>query len=127
MSRIEDVLYADSLARTPSQPKKSNRKLSMDSSPLPPKSPKPSPEEVEDLNSAETPTSKTLLDFMGWNIVQGESDANKKETKLDAESYINKEESDKLMSKPALISTKKFSYLEKIENLSGLRSPTARH
>lgn len=127
MSRIEDVLYADSLTRAPSQPKKSNRKLSMDSSPLPPKSPKPSSEEVEDLNSSETPTSKTLLDFMGWNIAQGENDANKNETKLDEENYINTEESDKLLSKPAIITTKKFSYLEKIENLSGLRSPTARH
>lgn len=118
MSRIEDVLYADSLTgQTPSHTKKSNRKLSIDSSPLPPKSPNP-PEELD----PETPNSKTLSDFMGWNIVEGETGAKKNEK----ESSCN-EESDKLMSKPALISTKKFSYLEKIENLGGLRSPTARH
>lgn len=123
MSRIEDVLYADSLTgQAPSQTKKSNRKLSIDSSPLPPKSQNPLEELDEDFNSAETPNSRTLSDFMGWNIAEGETGAKKNETESNC-----KEENDKLMSKPALITTKKFSYLEKIENFSGLRSPTARH
>jgi len=62
----------------------------------------------------EMPTSMTLLDFMGWNLDQGESDANKD---VDA----------KVLSKPAnIVTNKKFSYIERLENLGCTRSPTAR-
>ncbi|KAK6158933.1 hypothetical protein DH2020_006247 [Rehmannia glutinosa] len=69
MSRIQDVLYADSLAQDPSLAVVT-WKQSMDSIPSPTLSSFPSPsEEAEKLSSAaETPTSMTLSDFMGWNL-----------------------------------------------------------
>lgn len=70
MSRIEDVIYANSLVQDPSL-------LECSSSSRPPaavmsetvgpmKFPNPE-EEIEKLNSMETPTSMTLSDFMGWH------------------------------------------------------------
>lgn len=105
MSKIEDVLYADYKAQS-SSPVVSD-KSQTDSEPW--RSPIPkSPvtrEEVDKLVSAETPTSMTLSDFMGWNP-----------------------DADKAMHKPPLSPTpKKVSYLERLENLTSLRSPTDRH
>ncbi|KAM2965702.1 hypothetical protein FF1_026228 [Malus domestica] len=106
MSMIEDVLYADSQARKSS----SNMRLSMDS---------------RDGGDA-TPT-KTLFEFMDWNAEMEENDIDNDSSAGNKESCFN-EDSDKIMSKPpASINTKRFSYLEKLEKLSGLRSPTARH
>ncbi|PRQ46533.1 putative PRONE domain-containing protein [Rosa chinensis] len=109
MSMIDDVLYADKKTRT----EKSNRRLSVDSY---------ASEDPDRLSCTGTPSSKTLFEFMGWNQLE-ETDVDKN----NKESYY-KEDSDKIMSKPPLaVSTKRFSYLEKLEKLSGLRSPTARH
>ncbi|KAM1201510.1 hypothetical protein ACFX2J_017601 [Malus domestica] len=106
MSMIEDVLYADTQARK----SLSNMTHSMDSR--------------EDGDA--TPT-KTLFEFMGWNAETEENDMEKDSSAGNKESYF-KEDSEKIMSKPpASINTKRFSYLEKLEKLSGLRSPTARH
>ncbi|KAK4481219.1 hypothetical protein RD792_012102 [Penstemon davidsonii] len=112
MSRIDDVLYADSLALESVSPKTTSKE-SMDSTPSP-----IGEEEVEKLKSTPgTPSSMTLFDFMGWNLDPQETD-NKK-------SYSdNNLEEEKIMTKP--IHIKKFSYIDKIE-MSGLRSPTARH
>ncbi|OVA20336.1 PRONE domain [Macleaya cordata] len=127
-SRIEDVLYADSLTQNPSLAN-SARRLSMDLTPSAPglvKFPDPE-EEIEKLNSMETPSSMTLLDFMGWHVDQSENEnqPKKNESKGNLMEFL-KEEDDKLcMSKPTnIVTTKKVSYLE---NLGGLRSPTARH
>ncbi|KAJ8768751.1 hypothetical protein K2173_023655 [Erythroxylum novogranatense] len=49
LSRIEDVIYADSQVQSP------------------PSGPNDKVEEDTEKISSETPTSKTLLDFMGWN------------------------------------------------------------
>ncbi|KDP33688.1 hypothetical protein JCGZ_07259 [Jatropha curcas] len=109
LSRIEDVLYSDSLTQTP-RSGSDDRLAEYDRL-------------DEDGDSGETPTSTstsmTLSDFMGWSV--GE---NKKNSSANAESCY-KGENDRNMLKP--IATKKFSYLEKLESLSGLRSPTARH
>ncbi|KAH0743112.1 hypothetical protein KY290_031105 [Solanum tuberosum] len=79
-SRIEDVLYADSVAQDPSLAiAKWNR--SADSSPQKPQSVVSTPKQESDC-TAETPTSMTLFDFMGWNMEQGEADINK--TNLEA-------------------------------------------
>ncbi|KAJ4957748.1 hypothetical protein NE237_024859 [Protea cynaroides] len=124
MSRIEDVLYADSLAKNPSLAE-SDRKLSIDSSPVvgPVKFPNPD-EELEKLNSVDT--SMTLSDFMGWHLDQGETEQ-KKESLENLEDY-SKNDDGKSMSKPAnIVTNKKISYIEMFENLGGLRSPTARH
>lgn len=103
LSKIEDVLYADSLAQSPQL--ESNQKPE---------------EELDNLTSAETPTSKTLSDFMGWKVDQGEANMNKT-TPTDNMENCQDKIKDKTDTTP-----KKFSYLEKLENLSGLRSPTAR-
>ena len=65
MSRIEDVLHADSLAQNPllGEPKKH---LLRETSLVSRVEEFPNSKELKRLNSAETPTSMTLSDFMGW-------------------------------------------------------------
>ncbi|PQP95781.1 rop guanine nucleotide exchange factor 9 isoform X2 [Prunus yedoensis var. nudiflora] len=124
MSMVEDVLYADNQARKAS----SNRRLSVDSSsPFTDNGRSPyAREDADRLSSSETPT-KTLFEFMGWNAETEETDMEKDSSTGNKESYF-KEDTDKSMNKPPTnINTKRFSYLEKLEKLSGLRSPTARH
>ncbi|KAL3655513.1 hypothetical protein CASFOL_001299 [Castilleja foliolosa] len=108
LSRIEDVMHADSQALNPSEP-----------SPI---RDQPSPARVsnaKDENSVETPTAMTLLDFMGWNLENADADAKK-----DSQDEADK----KILNKPANVNTnKKVSYIERLENLGGTRSPTARH
>ncbi|KAL2462672.1 Rop guanine nucleotide exchange factor 12 [Forsythia ovata] len=109
LSRIEDVTYADSLTRNPSNGEKKTKLPS-------------AKEEVEKQNSAETPTSMTLLDFMGWTLDRGETDV-----KNDLKDDVSKDV-DMLPSKlPKVVTNKKLSYIERLENLGGARSPTARH
>ncbi|KAF5726878.1 hypothetical protein HS088_TW22G00563 [Tripterygium wilfordii] len=117
-SRIEDVLYADYVTQNPSKVScKRNRfrDLPPSSPPLPDKS--PPREDIENDNS-ETPTSnsKTLSDFMGWNLDQGEAEMKKEPFADDL-----CKDGEKLGE---IVTNKKVSYLE---NLGGLRSPTARH
>ncbi|CAL9084588.1 Rop guanine nucleotide exchange factor 1 [Musa troglodytarum] len=114
MSRIEDVLYADSVSQDATGGS-SRRRLSLtDSEPIKPLDPK---EEIEKLNKIEANNLMTLQDFMGWQMDQNT------ETKKEKG---NSEDEGKWMRKlPNLVTNKKF--LEKIENLGGLRSPTARH
>lgn len=126
MSRIQDVLYADSLAQDPSL-ELSTWDQSGDSSPSPTLSSFTSPEEeTEKLSSAaETPSSMTLSDFMGWNLEPPETDVKKNLSAGNMDAYV-KDDEEKMMTKPGYINTRKFSYIDKIE-MSGLRSPTARH
>jgi len=113
LSRIEDVLQADSFALNPSNGEQKRYPLK-DPSPITVNFPNPI-DELEKTNSDETSTSMTLLDFMGWNLDQGGTDANK-----DFDS--------KVLSKPFnIVTSKKFSYMERLESLGGARSPTARH
>ncbi|KAL0374362.1 UNVERIFIED_CONTAM: Rho guanine nucleotide exchange factor 8 [Sesamum radiatum] len=125
MSRIQDVLYADSQAQNPSltaTPKQSGNSM-------------PSPTlscyssqvaEAEKLcSAAETPTSMSLSDFMGWKVGLSETEIKKNHSNSNIESYAKSEE-DNMMAKPPNITTKKFSYIDKIE-MTILRSPTARH
>ncbi|KAL0415222.1 UNVERIFIED_CONTAM: Rho guanine nucleotide exchange factor 8 [Sesamum latifolium] len=107
LSRIEDVMHADALARGPSNAEQRRNHTKE----------RPPKEDTEHVNPAETPTSKTLLDFMGWNLDHGETET-AKDSNGDA----------KHLSKPEnIVTNKKMSYIEKLENLGGLRSPTARH
>ncbi|KAJ9167826.1 hypothetical protein P3X46_019419 [Hevea brasiliensis] len=101
LSKIEDILYSDSLTQSPKS--ESNGR---------PENEKPE-EETDKLSPAETPTatSLTLSDFMGWNV-----DVKKN-------NFCNID--DKPTLKP--IATKRFSYLEKLESLTLLRSPASRH
>ncbi|KAK4791407.1 hypothetical protein SAY86_031820 [Trapa natans] len=120
LSRIEDVLNADVSARNALQA--ASIKRNGQSATTPTGSQRLSSyKEVEKESTAETPTSMTLLDFMGWNAMdQKESD--------DKNDFFTGNESTKDWTKaPPVTTNKKLSYLEKIENLSGLRSPTSRH
>ncbi|KAK2971179.1 hypothetical protein RJ640_008603 [Escallonia rubra] len=122
ISRIEDVLHADSVAQNPSsgEPKRPHlRDSAVTASGRFPNA----REELERLNSSKTPGSMTLLDFMGWNLDQGENEANK-DTK---EEFSNDADAKHLSKPPNIVTNKRISYIEKLENLGGLRSPTARH
>ncbi|KAK4349931.1 hypothetical protein RND71_029244 [Anisodus tanguticus] len=117
MSRIDDVLQADDLAQNPSNGEV-KRFPTEDSLGVSDGTFQNEKEEVEKLNSAETPNSMTLLDFMGW----GEGDD---ETEKDVKEDRSKESDGKLLSKPPnIVANNRVSYLE---NLAGSRSPTARH
>lgn len=136
MSRIEDVLYADSLAQDPST-EESEWKPRMESSPLngPTKlmnnqeeEEEEEEKEEEDLSSMETPKSMTLSDFMGWNVDK-EGKGMMRNTSLANLEDILKDENEKfVMTKPTdIVTSHRVSYIEKLENFGGLRSPTARH
>ncbi|PIA64961.1 hypothetical protein AQUCO_00100434v1 [Aquilegia coerulea] len=121
MSRIEDVLYADSLTQNPSMPPAPKRRPSFDAhsnmGKLDPGV------EIEKLNTMTGLTSMTLSDFMGWQLDQGENDLKKDST--GSVDDILKDGDTKTMSKLGSVMTNmKVSYLDK---LGGLRSPTARH
>ncbi|XXG63614.1 hypothetical protein AAC387_Pa05g1757 [Persea americana] len=121
MSRIDDVLYADSLTRNPS-PSESYKSMPLSDSPTsgPAKSQNPAQEKV---NSVEAPATTTLLDFMGWDLVQ-----EMEMKRSDSINLSNRLEDEKSMKKPHNVVThKRVSYLEKLELLGNVRSPTARH
>ncbi|RWR72455.1 PRONE domain-containing protein [Cinnamomum micranthum f. kanehirae] len=123
MSRIEDVLYADSLTQNPSL---AELKKEFPFSPEIPPAPYPVNlpnlgEQKEKLNTAESPISMTLSDFMGWHFDQ-EAEPKRKDAENLEEIF-----SFELVTKPTDIMTnRKGSYIEKLENLGGLRSPKAR-
>ncbi|KAJ0971811.1 hypothetical protein J5N97_019770 [Dioscorea zingiberensis] len=120
MSRIEDVLYADSLTRDPSLGH-SKKKPSFDAGPVKVLDPK---EEIEKLNNMEAGDSMTLSDFMGWHE---EQDAEvEKKSSVNFVDMLHLEDS-KLSKLAEMMINKKTSYIEKLENLGGLRSPIPRH
>nr|GMC58784.1 rho guanine nucleotide exchange factor 8-like [Ipomoea batatas] len=112
MSRIEDVLYADSLAQEPSLAAVKRKPPSP-----PPANGTAAP--LEETENTETPNSMTLSDFMGWNFEPGPGEPGAGETGIHSTDNLD------VSNKSPSVSPKKFSYLEKIE--AGQRSPTARH
>ncbi|XP_028756136.1 rop guanine nucleotide exchange factor 12 isoform X1 [Neltuma alba] len=114
LSRIDDVLHADRQVSS-----QSGRKSVSRNSPQVAKS-FGTPKEETEKNGTETPGSMTLLDFMGWEADQGDSDM-KKDSQV-SEDFIK--DLDAKTQKLPNIATKKVSYLE---NLGGVRSPTSRH
>ncbi|CAA6672886.1 unnamed protein product [Spirodela intermedia] len=106
MSRIEDVLYADSLAGAAPPAEGGGEAVKFPTA----------EEEAERVNAMEAPSSMTLSDFMGLDL--GHDGDRKKKT----------EDADGVNAAAAKIATpqalKSFSYTE---SLLGLRSPTARH
>ncbi|KAL2924554.1 Rop guanine nucleotide exchange factor 12 [Bienertia sinuspersici] len=120
LSRIEDVLYADSLAQNPSLAQYKRNPLTdikITSTKFP-----NADEEIEKLNAVGTPPSMTLSDFMGWTMDNGDGDLKPKEGVEDEEQDDTCELKIGKLANIAI--PKKISYLE---NLGGLRSPTARH
>ncbi|KAK6944961.1 PRONE domain [Dillenia turbinata] len=123
ISRIEDIVHADSLAQSPSG-RESYSRRSVDVSPSGGSVKFQYPGEEMESTSAETPSSMTLSDFMGWQMDQSEPEVKKNSSPGHLDEY--KLDNDNIMNKIANIVTsgKKLSYLD---NLSGQRSPTARH
>ena len=115
MSRIEDVLYADYVARNPSQAGQKRNTLKEAPQVL------VSPTEGTEKNSEDTNASMTLSDFMGWGPEQNEGTA--KKDPFGSDELLK--DDDKYTQKLVNISTnRKPSYLD---NLGASRSPTARH
>ncbi|XP_078431715.1 rho guanine nucleotide exchange factor 8-like [Wolffia australiana] len=121
MSRIEDVLYADSLTGARSAGEGKGLAPSPAAEPLK----LPGGEDgAAKTTWMETPTSMTLSDFMGWHLDQDTETEKHSDVKREGMNITEKP----LLPKPAdIVTTKRFSYIEKLENLGGLRSPTARH
>ncbi|KAK7314458.1 hypothetical protein VNO77_32982 [Canavalia gladiata] len=116
MSRIEDVLEADSMTKNPSLAV-SSRSVSSNSSPVAEQTSPNAGDENSNLQSSETPPSMTLSDFMGWST---------NSTKLgtpDLEECMKEDDEKSECKSPP----KKANYLEKIEYLNAIKSPIARH
>ncbi|MQL90790.1 hypothetical protein Taro_023382 [Colocasia esculenta] len=124
MSRIEDVLYADSLAQDPALAESTGRPSpAPDPEPEPPKLPN-AEEDAENVNPLDTPTSMTLSDFMGWHVDAESAESNKKDLADNADEVPSSDDG-KLAGKPTdVAAVKKFSYADSVV---GTRSPTSRH
>ncbi|KAF8407061.1 hypothetical protein HHK36_006186 [Tetracentron sinense] len=111
ISRIEDALYAR-LSNSESIFSRVNRNQLTETSPvLGEKFPNPEEEDYQTL----------------WvGIWIKETELKKTGSTGNLEGYLTDEDG-KSMSKPDIVTKKKFSYTEKLENLGGLSSPTARH
>ncbi|CAA0834621.1 Rop guanine nucleotide exchange factor 12 [Striga hermonthica] len=98
LSRIDDVMQVDSQAQNPMTTAEPILK-----SPIREASPITTPK--EENNSAETPTSMTLLDFMGWNLDKSENEPKKDSPHDEADR--------KVVNKPAYINTNKRGFTER--------------
>ncbi|KAL2321280.1 hypothetical protein Fmac_030249 [Flemingia macrophylla] len=125
-SRIEDVLYADSVAKNPSLVA-SSRRISLD---LAPEQTSPnSGDENSKLKSSGTPPSMTLLDFMGWSSTKVGDDFKRGSSSEDLDECLS-EKDEKSVNKSPDSKTpppQKSFYLDKLEYLNALKSPIARH
>ncbi|KAK9666119.1 hypothetical protein RND81_14G161700 [Saponaria officinalis] len=123
LSRIEDVLYADSLTQNPSLAQNKRNPLTdvkITSTKFP-----NADEEIEKLNASETPTSMTLSDFMGWSMDHGDLEGKPKEAAAENEELVKDGTELKHSGElPHIVIPRKGSY---VETLGGLRSPTSRH
>ncbi|KAG5022021.1 hypothetical protein JHK82_017897 [Glycine max] len=136
MSRIDDVLYADSVTKNPSLAV-SSRRYSLDSSPAATEQTSPNSEDENSyLQSSETPPSMTLSDFMGWSSTKGGSDIKNTNSTRDIEDtnstgdieeYVKEKDEKSITKSPKLTTPSKSYYLEKLEYLNALKSPIARH
>lgn len=115
MSRIDDVIQADTVARNPACA--TMKRSFLKENPIVSQKFPNAKEEVEKLNSSEVPSSMTLSDFMGWAMDQPEGEGKK-------DNEVSKDGGAKLLKPPPMIVAKRMSYLE---NLGATRSPTARH
>ncbi|KAM1412596.1 hypothetical protein ACFXTO_025304 [Malus domestica] len=117
LSRIEDVLYADFATQNPSHV--ACKRPYLEDTTI---ATSPDRSSKEENAGGETPCSMTLSDFMGWGADQSETEPKKD---LDAADEDYCEVKHPHIQKIAnIVTNKKISYLE---NLGGLRSPTARH
>ncbi|OIW03688.1 hypothetical protein TanjilG_30752 [Lupinus angustifolius] len=136
MSRIEDVLYADTMTKNPSLAV-SSRRFSLDSLPVAAaeeSSPNSSGEEKENSCSPDAPPSMTLSDFMGWSATtttttttKGGGDLKKTNSTGDIEVYLKEKDEKSITKSPKFSTPKKAYYLDKLEYLNASKTPIARH
>ncbi|KAJ1689830.1 hypothetical protein LUZ63_013985 [Rhynchospora breviuscula] len=118
MSRIEDVIYADKLARDPSLAEKKRQPPSNGGGEPIPVITFDSEEKLEQLNIMDSNVA-TLSDFMGWN-----GDQEHEPKQIDSESTLNQEGKSLLKKTLSPALHKKQFY---IDSLNVLRSPLGRH
>lgn len=106
LSRIDDVMHADSLARSPRMVHKVPGSTELQSS-------SDNLQNGKEDSAAQLPSTMMLMDFMGWTLRAEETEA-KKEFQCVVESIAANTNKDK-----------KMTYTERLEN-SVVRSPTAR-
>lgn len=124
MSRIEDVLYADTVAKNPSLAVSSKR-FSLDSSSVSDQTSPNSVDENSHLRSSDTPPSMTLSDFMGWDACK--SDIKRTNSTGDLDEYAKEKDEKSTTKSPKFTTPQKSYYLEKLEYLNALKTPIARH
>ncbi|XP_016540517.2 rop guanine nucleotide exchange factor 12 [Capsicum annuum] len=124
MSRIEDVLYADSLKQNPPLEVEKSNFSSADSSPPLPLSGMSTPKEQEAEVLSSATQTPTLSDFIGWGVEEGDAGMKKNHSTGNLEAYFKDENDYNCIGKLASITPTKFSYIDEIG--SGLGSPTAR-
>ncbi|CAL9010067.1 unnamed protein product [Prunus brigantina] len=120
LSRIEDVLYADYASQNPSHVACKRNNLG-ESTPV---ATSPDRSTKEENSGTETPGSMTLSDFMGWGLDQADSEAQKDQDATDEGKDFCEVKHPHMQKIANIVTNKKISYLD---NLGGLRSPTARH
>ncbi|GMH03688.1 hypothetical protein Nepgr_005527 [Nepenthes gracilis] len=126
LSRIEDVLYADSPTQESSLAQYKSKGVGNIRINGPMKFPD-AVQEIEELNAADTPTSMTLSDFMGWNLYQGETEMKRRGSEDNLEEIAKDGGDQKPTVKLQLQIPNRFSYIDKLEYVGGQRSPTSRH
>jgi hypothetical protein len=106
MSRIEEVIIADNHARE--------------------KAKKNAPErhDPRELGDVDDQSKTTLLDFMGWT---GDAQANNDDSSPAAPPEAPAQDDGRLMKLPNIMTNLKQTYMDKLDFLSGHRSPTGRH
>ncbi|XAR53349.1 hypothetical protein NMG60_11021881 [Bertholletia excelsa] len=128
LSRIEDVLYAHSLTQDPPPSVATpEERHSVDSLPYAGVEEGP-PESIEDSekpNNGESPnSSKTLSDFMGWDVGGKEGQVGiKKNLSTGNVEHPLKDDSEKLSKSGNAAAHKKFFHVDKLEMLGVLKSP----
>jgi len=124
LSRIEDVLYADSVVKNPSLAV-SSRRVSADSLPMSGRTSPNSEDENANFHSSDTPPSMTLSDFMGWTSIKEELDGKNSNTSGDLEDCVDEKDEKDATKSPDC--AQKSSHLDKLEYSNGSKAPVARH
>ncbi|TKW16901.1 hypothetical protein SEVIR_5G329600v4 [Setaria viridis] len=115
MSRIEDVIQADNLAR-----EKAKRDAPPPAEDAAAAAGRRDPQEV-----GEDASGTTLLDFMGWT---GDSEGRNDDCSPPPPPELPAAQDDgRLMKLPNIMTNLKQTYMEKLDFLSGNRSPSGRH
>ncbi|CAO1944875.1 unnamed protein product [Urochloa humidicola] len=110
MSRIEDVIQADNMAR---------EKAKRDAPP-----PEAAAAGGHEAQEAGEDSGSTLLDFMGWT---GDSEERNDDSSPPQPPEMPAQDDGRLMKLPNIMTNLKQTYMDKLDFLSGNKSPSGRH